>query len=390
MKVVISGAFRFNRNEAAQPRVLSIAKILRGLGHDVVFVCWSGDYLQRERVENKHYKQGFEYSISGDLPDNTPIGFVKRLRMFALRGNQSIATILSYHPDIVIGYNAPLYFSSEMLRLGKKHKFRFVNDITEWFDASEFIGGKWLPFAWSDDFNMKYFQRKVKNKIVISSFLDRYYDSNNVVIPPLIDFEEEKWRRTTPDEIDFDGVTIVFAGYAGMKDLLKTIIDGVCDSFSKGAKVKFLIVGADRMQICELMGGENFEKFSQTIIPCGRVSQDEVPQYYAKASFSFIIRKPIRKNMAGFPTKFAESMAAGCPVIANVTSDLVEYIANGYNGFIIEDWSVACISSTISSISRMDKSKINRMKQAAWNTGREKFSYTNYYESMDRFLNQCK
>ncbi len=41
--------------------------------------------------------------------------------------------------------------------------------------------------------------------------------------------------------------------------------------------------------------------------------------------------------MAGFPTKFVESLGAGCPVITNYTSDLDLYLKNGFNGFVVKD-----------------------------------------------------
>ena len=45
--------------------------------------------------------------------------------------------------------------------------------------------------------------------------------------------------------------------------------------------------------------------------------------------------------MAGFPTKFAESLANGIPVITNPTSDIESFISHGKNGFLAKtkkDW----------------------------------------------------
>lgn len=390
--IVITGAFRFNCNEAAQPRVLNNAKVFRELGYRVVFVCWGGCYDKAEKEGERYFKQGFEYTITNDLLDGKRAGFVKRLIAFWLRGKKSISSIISLKPQIVIGYNPSGYFTSKMLHYGEKFNFQFISDITEWYDAKEFVGGKWLPFSWSNDYNMAFTQNRVQNKIVISHFLDRHYDSNNIVIPPLVDLQQKKWHKEiTPNNIDtFDGITFIFAGYHGIKDLLGNIIEGVCKSISRGAKVRLLILGADSFQIEELIGRDKFEKFSDTIIPVGRIAQDNVPSYYAAADFSFVIRKQSRKNMAGFPTKFVESMVAGCPVVANATSDLGDYIIVGENGFIVADWSVESISYFAVTLSGMSKKDIELMKVKAAEHGRRNFHYKAYVEQADLFLTKIE
>lgn len=390
--IVITGAFRFNCNEAAEPRVLNNAKIFRELGYRVVFVCWGGKYNNEEKVGERYFKQGFEYTITNDLLDNTKSSFVVRLVTFMLRGKKSINSIISHKPQIVVGYNPPGYFTSKMLHYAKKFNFHFISDITEWYDANEFIGGKWLPFSWSNDYNMAFTQKKVKNKIVISHFLDRHYSSNNIILPPLVDLQDEKWHKESAHkEIPpFDGLTFIFAGYHGIKDLLGNIIEGVCQSISRGARARLLILGAESSQIEELMGQDKFERFSGTILPVGRVAQDNVPSYYAAADFSFVIRKPLRKNMAGFPTKFVESMVAGCPVVANSTSDLGDYIIVGENGFVVADWSTDSISNFMAALSQMSKEEITEMKVKAAEHGRKNFDYKAYVEKTALFLTKIR
>ena len=41
-------------------------------------------------------------------------------------------------------------------------------------------------------------------------------------------------------------------------------------------------------------------------------------------------------TMAGFPTKFVESISCGVPVIMNDTSDIRQYLSDGKNGILIE------------------------------------------------------
>lgn len=93
---------------------------------------------------------------------------------------------------------------------------------------------------------------------------------------------------------------------------------------------------------------------------CGIVPQVDVPYYYHDSDFSVIIREPTRKNMAGFPTKLAESMMAGCPVLLNSTSDISKFVHSGSNGFLIKNWSVIEFENVLSKIVTLTKEeKIN-------------------------------
>lgn len=385
-KIIITGGFRFNRNEAAEARVLNNAKIFRDLGYNVEFICWGGEYIPEEKKGDKYFKQGFEYSISNDLSDNYANLFI-RLKNFVIRGKKSVSFIKKTNPDIVIGYNPSAYFTLKMLSLSKKRGFRFISDITEWYDSSEFIGGKWLPFSWINSLNMKFVQKKVKDKIVISNYLNNYYQkSNNIVIPPMIDPADQKWKPQDSIREEVNGITLIFAGNAGIKDRLGNIIRGVCEAHLKGTEVRLLILGSDIKQTEAISEKGITEKYPGVILPLGKIPQDVVPEYYSKSDFSMVIREPSRKNMAGFPTKFAESMAAGCPVIANSTSDLSEYLIDGYNGYLIEDWSSENIMELLVKIKDKNILQMKDMRNNALACASKYFSFKEYIEPVSHFL----
>ena len=124
----------------------------------------------------------------------------------------------------------------------------------------------------------------------------------------------------------------------------------------------------------------------QHFVFLGRIPQDMVPAYYQIADFSAIIREPTRKNMAGFPTKMAESMAAGCPVIASVFSDMTDYIEDGKNGIIVSDYSVEAIKEGMKRILTLSSNQINDMKLYAKRCGESRFDYRNYIDKVNSFI----
>lgn len=118
------------------------------------------------------------------------------------------------------------------------------------------------------------------------------------------------------------------------------------------------------------------------IIFLGRISQDLVPAYYKKADFMVLFREPNRKNMAGFPTKIAESITAGVPILTNPTSDIDKYIKNGVNGYILNSYDndsiVSCIENSILKLKEeelqcMKKNTIESSKSFEWQSYKTMF-----------------
>lgn len=80
------------------------------------------------------------------------------------------------------------------------------------------------------------------------------------------------------------------------------------------------------------------------------------------------------ESMAGFSTKFAESISSGTPVITNATSNLDEYANGKTNGILLNNISPSIISEVIDSI------------ESKMIVDDSLFDYHNYFEKMKSFL----
>ena len=363
MNIIYIGAFRLPNLDAAAPRVLNNAKAFRALGHDVSFISWGGAYRKENLCKDGKYRVcGFEYRISGDLPLRGSI--IERIETKLFRGQKSIKILKSMpKPDLIIIYNAVNSFSKRMIKYCKKNGIKLANDVNEWYDNNELHLTDILP----NYINMTHTQHKIRNKIVISSFLNNYYtESNNVIIPPLCDPEETKWSATVEDERvkPFDGITLIYAGNPAKKDCIHSVINAVNTLANEGKAIRFLILGITR----EAYMKQHAQSLLNTILHenvlfLGCVSQDLVPASYKKADFMVLLREPNRKSMAGFPTKFAESMTSGVPVITNSTSDLNKYVVDGKTGFMVEGYDYNSVLFTLKySVLTIKKEDINDMK----------------------------
>ena len=84
--------------------------------------------------------------------------------------------------------------------------------------------------------------------------------------------------------------------------------------------------------------------------------------------------------MAGFPTKFSESISCGVPVITTKTSDLCNYLQEGINGFWLEE-------DIEESISKIFKTKnIQELKEMKKNVDTKIFDFKNYIKEFKKIF----
>lgn len=396
-KIIYVGPFRFPIGDAAAARVLNNAKIFRELGYEVSFVSWGGSARECDFVKNGYFYSGFKYISTKEI--DVSIGNIfYRIYNHFFNGRYSLNFLkknIDSDTKCVIVYNPPLYFTNSIIQLCKSKNVKLISDITEWYSSEELPGGKLGLSAILNNLNMAKFQNKIQNKIVISSFLNNYYNkSNNAVIPPLVDINDVKWTNALieyPKEIkDFEGIRFIYAGNPGKKDLLHIAIEAILKLLHEKHNLQFIIVGMTNNDYMENNGDKRVLSYKNNIIFIGRISQDLIPAYYKLVDFSILLRNINRKTMAGFPTKFTESMTCGVPVITNYTSDIKSYIDDEYNGIIVNEPSANSLCDAIKNkVLLKPNSEIEAMKKACLGTGKE-FHYSNYTEQLTKFIGNLK
>lgn len=387
MRIIYIGSFRLPNCDAAAARVLNVARALRLAGHEVSFVSWGGEERESDLCPDGKYRvDGFEYVVTHELPSNE--GAIKRVMNKLTRGQKTKRLLRqqlgSY--DAIITYNCNL--SRWLIGFTKRYHLKLINDITEWYDNKELKLLDRLPYAW----NMYHTQKRVSNKIVISSYLDRFYNmTHNIVVPATCDASEAKWQqgaaKAKEKAGEFDGITMIYAGNPARKDAVHYAIIAVQRLIDEGEDLRFLIVGAEREWYLKSYADLLSKKeLSERIQFLGRVPQDEVPSYYALADFMVLLREPTRKSNAGFPTKFSESFTSGTPVIANLTSDLGRYLKDGETGFVVSGPSVEAIYRTLKGlVIGLRREQIVKMKDNV-KVSAENLDYHAYVEALRDFM----
>ena len=391
MNILYIGSFRLPVYDAAAARVLNVARALRSVGHSVSFISWGGTERPEDLTEEGLYKyDGFPYIVTNEI--DLSGGLLQKADKWLTQGRKTRKILKGElgQYDIIITYNCSII--RWLIPFCKKNGVKLVSDITEWYEYKELKPIMWPGYV----LDMFYNQKKIDNKIVISQYLNKYYlSSHNIVIPATCDTSEEKWHKGREKAEEkagtYDGITLIYAGNPALKDSVHYAIGAVQRLVSEGANLRFLIIGITREKYIERYHSLLPEcELSEQIQFLGRVPQDDVPAYYALSDFMVLLRESNRKSNAGFPTKFAESFTSGTPVIANLTSDLGDYLKDGITGFVVPEPSEEAIYQTIKrrvlSLTRKD---IDVIKNNVHETAKQ-LDYHAYVESLSDFILNLK
>ncbi|MBI87026.1 MAG: hypothetical protein CMG63_02980 [Candidatus Marinimicrobia bacterium] len=384
--VLYCGGFILPDKNAAAHRVLANGKILKKMGYEVFF---NGVYLNNVdvEIENETYN-GFHF-----FSDHYPRAFPEWVRYLTSIENQKILIKKikeSYKIDFLIAYNFPSIALNRLRIFCKSHNIKIISDCTEWESVPFKNPVKFLIKSFDTFYRMRIVHQKLDGLIVISSYLRKFYLKNVkeiLMIPPLVDKNESKWSLPS----NFNKNEIVFC-YAGSPSLKKDKVGLVVDAFSKfclDSKVvsKLRIVGISKKEYIRMFNPKGIDSSVERKIKfLGRISHIQSIKEVSNANFSIFFRDNTRKNNAGFPTKFVESISSGTPVITNNTSDLSEYMSKSEFGFMLRNKDIKTIVANLNYISKIEIDKIFNMKDVCYKSNL--FHYEKYFNRFQFFISQ--
>lgn len=365
-KVLYIGGFEMPDNNAAAQRVMANALLLRELGFEVSFIGPTKDRTNAVAEFN-----GFRCEYV-DYPQGT-MQWLKYITEFV-----STEKIVAHKPDYVVLYNFPAVASLKILKACHKKGIHVYHDLTEWESAAG-----WTPRDIIRKLDiclrMRYCMKKMDGVIAISKYLYDYYKDYTkcILVPPTVDLKNPKWNRER--EITSSGChKLIYAGSigSGTKDRLDSIIAII----NKYPSIKLDIIGLTKNQY--------FSVFGDKIIPedhirfYGRVKHEDAVKAVQNADFQLLIRESTRKNNAGFPTKFVESMSCCTPLIATLTSNIGDYLEDGVNGLVVSD--KQSLDRVVSRILDMDCKDIINMKLTC--KAFMGFDYRSYYPAFSQLF----
>lgn len=325
--ILYVGGFILPDGNAAAQRVVANAKLFSKIGYNVIFLNYS-KVVTKPRM-SRYF--GFE-CFECPWPEWNVASRIDVDRIEEMLANRcDIACI--------VAYNYPAISLSRLIKLCHQQGIACIGDVTEWYRARDVSLFK-MPVKYFDTaFRMRRLHQKMDGLIVISEYLKQFYCKHPKVLllPPLIDSADEKWNVTIGRSGD-EMTRLVYAGKPSKtKERLDLIVDAV-DSLSPEFSIQLDVVGITHEEFCKIY---HRSAKSRRIVFHGRVSHKEALEFVKRADYSVILRDDNLVTRAGFPTKFAESVSCGTPVICNDNSDLKHWVEKFGCGFVVDEKGLA-------------------------------------------------
>lgn len=376
MKIVYAGPFTFPSSNANSLRVQGIARALVTAGHEVSVYC-IGPKAQSETIDGVRVTRVPEYS------DGFAAVFGKGVRGLFL-GDATIRALEENdeRPDAVILYGTHTGYLARLLQFCRRNRVSLFVDVVEWYQPSHLPGGAVGPFAIANEFSMRVLAKQAHGVLAISRFLESHFlrlGCEVMRVPPL--FEGTKPRAKQWSE-DGDQLHFCYVGTPGRKENLEAIMEGLDRAAAAGTKFVMHFVGITAEDAQTLTRWkDSWDIFSRFY---GRVSHSDAEDIIASCDFMVLVREDKRFSRAGFPSKAAESLSLGTPLLSNLSSNLDEYL-DSTNSILISEPSSEAVCESVTLAGTLTNEQLGEMKEAARLTG-ARFSPDLFISGMSTFI----
>lgn len=382
------GGFELPDKNAAAHRVLANGMIMRDLGYDVVFVGVRHDNSDGIKLVRRDFF-GFEcWSVP------YPSGWRDRLKYIC--GLKEVLKLLqkarSSKVVAVICYNFSAIAQLRIILQGRRSGIKTFADATEWYDSS---GGRVLHriVKFLDTSLRMYLANRICDGIITTSrYITEFYEQfgkRTVELPTL--FDADKFPPPTR-KLDLKK-SFIYVGSpfdegrvnksrSNLKERLDLCIDLFYQLFKSEYKFLFEVYGVDLGAYLRVFPEHSgiLQEMSGCVIFKGRQPNQVVLSRIAESDFSIFFRDENRVTLAGFPSKLAESISCGTPVISNKMPSLESY--KDCEAVFLSDRGQELV--LLEKIMTLSIAKIESLKKVAYRS--KTFDYRNYIERLRSFL----
>lgn len=376
MKALVITATAFPYGNAMSDRIRTFCMLFNDLGYEVHVIA------AKDGRGNKDIKLDFcTYEI---VKTNRSEGLQSYI------GNENLVSSVNNYLDNnkveFVFYNSLGALYNKILNVCKKHNVKTILEQCEWFDVSsykyKYLDPRFIRFT----NNIKRNFIKSDGVFSISRLLDEYYKSKDVkslIVASIFDVKNIEYNIT----VNNSKIKLIYTGSVGRsKEFLKPILEALDSPFYKD-KIVFDIYGTSKKDVLTNIGNDSdlLNRLKDSVVIHGRVPYFELIEATKNSNYEIFIKPVRRSSNAQFPTKLAESMAYGTPVICNNTGDIGVYLKDGYNGFICD---ADNIRSTFDRILLLDNKEYNELRNNARKAAEESFDYRIHLDRVKKFIEE--
>ena len=287
--------------------------------------------------------------------------------------------------DVIIT-NAVFYKVRSLIAFCKKNGIKLVVENCEWYDKSNYRLGSLNPLFIENQYMLKHLFKKVDGFISISDYLNKRnlaLGKPSVRIPTIIDKEELDYNLHPMNRV----IKLSYCGNPGVsKEYLLPVIDAIKNNDLFKKRIRFHIFGPSKEQVQKNINNIDVNLFDKFVEIHGMIPQQDIHEVFKETDFLIFLR-PLRKSSnAGFPTKLAESMISGTPVISNDTGDISLYLEKK-NGFLLKDASSKSVAECFDQVLKLTDEEYLMMRERCRIDAENSFDFRCYKESIINLFN---
>ena len=367
MKVIFLSTFKYPDNDAGSLRYSFLSKLFAKNGYTPYFIG-KGKTSINNYTKNKY---GFYTSLKSK--DNNLFsktfdilyGFERKIVKEVKRISES--------DDIIV---ITCFFSKatnkRIINFADKNKIKVLFAIEEKYSKTEFKKHDLVSlygFRKCESFykHIQYYKRPM---IAISSYIGEFAKRANVpyIVVPFI--YDEDLIVPIKERKQSNLLKFFYAGTPGKKDLLLEMIEGFdLLPFEYKKHLEFNIFGITNQFASTWLPNDLYKRINGFIKFNGIVDREQIKEEITNADFSVLLRNSNEEfAKAGFPTKIAESLFYGVPVITNITSDLGLYLKSGFNSIVVEGYDKKAFCESIKLALNMSHYDLMELKKNARDT----------------------
>jgi glycosyltransferase involved in cell wall biosynthesis len=264
-----------------------------------------------------------------------------------------------------------------------------VVDATERHDRQQFRRGWLTPYFARHRWSTFLATRLAHRVTAVSETLAAYFGSRGLealVVPPQVDHTEFRDHRRPSLR---PALRLLYAGTPGRKDMLDPLLAGIGQlPPDLRSRVTLLVAGISRDEAAgsSSLSQSTLAAVEPNVTFLGRVPRSRVLELLADSHFSVLIRPDAGYASYGFPSKVPESLAAGCPVFLNHTSDLARYIRDGEVGIVVGGPDQEDVRLGLERALALDEEAWADMSRAARDLATRSFDHRVWRHSVGQFV----
>ncbi|MXO60557.1 glycosyltransferase [Altererythrobacter salegens] len=393
--VVYLGNFELPDRNAAALRVRGNARIFRDLGYRVVLVGVSRD-TAGEDLSSSSCESGDQGIEAWAMAYPSGTGEWMR-RITSIRPLIEVVERADISRlALVICYNYPAVAQLRIAHAARRLGAKAVADVTEWYGRVPGRSPACLVKNIDTLLRMYLVNPAMEGLITTSSFMSDYYQPTGlpiVEIPTLQRGDPGPPRASTGSaakKLFFAGSgfdpALVTQGREGLKDRLDWVLELLFAAAKLGAVFEMDLFGVTRENYLAIVPehADLIAGLGDALRFRGRVPHADLLDTLRRADFSIFMRQTTRVTLAGFPTKFSESVAYGTPAITNPMPSLTNYLIEGETGFTVDPSDPGAAARHLTEILSMPAGEVAAMKQACARSSQ--FDYATFVEPVADWL----